>query len=83
MAVMIWQAVTGLNYDDGKGGEIRVEVGGEVPDSVISLNRWLVDDGHVKAGGWTATAIPVVEILPSKEVPVAHVEAELPEVHDG
>jgi hypothetical protein len=79
MAFMIWQALSGLNYDDGKGGEVRVEIGGEVPDSIVTLNRWLVDDGHVKAGGWTATAIPVVEFV----APLAEDIADAPEVQDG
>lgn len=61
---MTWQATTGINWPDGKGGEVRVEAGGDVPDSVVSDNAWLVADGHVTASGWTASAIPVVEIAP-------------------
>lgn len=61
---MTWKAQTGINWPDGKGGEVRVEAGGDVPDSVVSDNAWLVADGHVTASGWTASAIPVVEIAP-------------------
>lgn len=61
---MTWKAQTGINWPDGKGGEVRVEAGGDVPDSVVSDNAWLVADGHVAASGWTASAIPVVEIAP-------------------
>ena len=61
---MTWKAQTGINWPDGKGGEVRVEAGGDVPDSVVSDNAWLVVDGHVTASGWTASAIPVVEIAP-------------------
>jgi len=61
---MTWQATTGINWPDGKGGEVRVEAGDDVPDSVVNENAWLVAEGHVIASGWTASAIPVVEIAP-------------------
>ena len=61
---MTWQATTGINWPDGKGGEVRVEAGDDVPDSVVSDNAWLIADGHVSASGWMASAISVVEIAP-------------------
>lgn len=45
---MIWRALTGINWPDGKG-EARAEPGSVVPSDVVRDNEWLIDQGAVVA----------------------------------